>query len=107
MNELLVVKDNGVIEISEQAIEEYRKNQYILTVAKMQQDIFKEELQEAMEKYGVKKIEMSGFSATVVPESTYKRFNSRKFKKENPELHKQYQTEAKRKGYVRIEVDEG
>lgn len=62
----------------------------------------KEELYERMTEGDIKQIDTPFLKVTRVLPSKSKRFDSKSFKEEHPDLHKQYQVESNRKGYVKL-----
>lgn len=103
MNELITL-DNNQIMLTEKGISQIKKFRKI----KLQLDIMEEELKrgfkEAMEKTGRTHFETNDkeFKVTYVPETTSKRFDSAKFKKDHEDLYNKYQIESKRSAYVRM-----
>ena len=67
-------------------------------------DNTKEELLKAMEVFGVTKFENDQFSITYVKGSTGTKFNATKFKKDYPEIYKEYCDPAVRAASIRFKV---
>lgn len=61
-----------------------------------------ENLQKLMEDNGIKKFDNEYFSATYIPESESKTFDSTTFKKEHPDMFIQFQKTSRRKASIRI-----
>lgn len=71
---------------------------------KKQQDIMKNEILEAMQKNGVIKIDNEFLKITFVPEHDAEKFDSKKFKEENPDVYDLYAKISKVKPSIRIMV---
>lgn len=71
---------------------------------KKQQDSMKNEILEAMQKYGVLKIDNEFLKIAFVPEHDAERFDSKKFKEENPDVYDLYAKISKVKPSIRIMV---
>lgn len=69
-----------------------------------QDKIFRQELQEAMDKYGVKKFENDILKITYVEPTTRETIDSKKLKEELPAVAAKYTKISQVKGSVRIEV---
>lgn len=67
----------------------------------------KQKLHDAMEAYDIKKYETDVVTITRILPGERKSFDSTRFKKEHPELAKEYEKVSKTKGSVRITVREG
>lgn len=61
-------------------------------------------LRAAMTKHGVNKYDFGGFTATLSADSRTKRFDSKKFEKDNPILYEKYITTSTRKGSLTIKL---
>ena len=64
----------------------------------------KEQLRELMEQHGVTKWENDEFTATIGKDSTSTTFDTTRFKKEEPELYKQYLKSSTRKGSFTLKL---
>lgn len=71
---------------------------------KKQQDIMKNEILEAMQKNGVIKIDNEFLKISFVPEHDAEKFDSKKFKEENPDIYDMYAKISKVKPSIRITV---
>ena len=71
---------------------------------KKQQDIMKSEILEAMQKNGVIKIDNEFLKIAFVPEHDAEKFDSKKFKEENPDIYDLYAKISKVKPSIRITV---
>lgn len=69
-----------------------------------QQDNMKAEILEAMQKNGVIKIDNDFLKITFVPEHDAEKFDSKKFKEENPDVYDLYAKISKVKPSIRITV---
>lgn len=72
--------------------------------AEQKLDEAKTALREAMRQHNVKSYDFGRFSATLSADSTSNTFDTTKFKKENPELYKQYLTPKFRKGGLTLKI---
>lgn len=100
--ELTVKNDTAVIskEVCEQIVALEKQAKEI----KAKQDEMKAKLQEAMEKYNVKKIENDMFVVSYVAEHDAERFDSKTFKTENPDIYDSYVKITKTSPSVRIKL---
>lgn len=71
---------------------------------KIQQDNMKAEILDAMQKNGVIKIDNDFLKITFVPEHDAEKFDSKKFKEENPDVYDMYAKISKVKPSIRITV---
>lgn len=71
---------------------------------KKQQDIMKNEILDAMQKNGVIKIDNEFLKIAFVPEHDAEKFDSKKFKEENPDIYDMYAKISKVKPSIRITV---
>lgn len=71
---------------------------------KRQQDNMKAEILDAMQKNGVIKIDNEFLKIAFIPEHDAEKFDSKKFKEENPDVYDLYAKISKVKPYIRITV---
>lgn len=71
---------------------------------KKQQDSMKNEILDAMQKYGVVKLDNEFLKIAFVPEHDTERFDSKTFKDENPDVYDMYVKISKVKPSIRITV---
>lgn len=71
---------------------------------KKQQDSMKNEILDAMQKYGVLKIDNEFLKIALIPEHDAEKFDSKKFKEENPDIYDSYVKLSKVKPSVRITI---
>lgn len=71
---------------------------------KKQQDDMKNEILDAMQKYGVLKIDNEFLKIAFIPEHDAEKFDSKKFKEENPDIYDSYVKMSKVKPSVRITI---
>ena len=71
---------------------------------KKQQDIMKNDILEAMQKYGVLKFDNEDLKIALVPEHDAEKFDSKTFKEENPDVYDMYAKITKVKPSIRITV---
>ena len=102
----LIKMQDGEIKILPNALERYRELNRIKMQAEILEQEIKQELKLAMEQYGIDFIKTDYFKASLVKETTERRFNSTKFKKDHPSLYEEYRTERKKKGYVKVSFDD-
>ena len=105
MSELIKFTNNEIV-VKDEVLQKLKSYNEIKLKASLLEQEIKRDLQEAMEKYEVKKWDNDVFSATYVAPTTRKRFDSKRFEKELPELFEEYQTISDVKGSVRIKYKE-
>ena len=71
---------------------------------KRQQESMKAEILDAMQKYGVLKIENEMLKIAYISEHDAEKFDSKKFKEENPDVYDMYAKISKVKPSIRITV---
>lgn len=71
---------------------------------KKQQDSMKKDILDAMQKYGVLKIDNEFLKIAFIPEHDAEMFDSKTFKKENPDVYDLYAKISKVKPSIRITV---
>ena len=71
---------------------------------KKQQDSMKKEILDAMQKYGVLKIDNEFLKIAFIPEHDAERFDSKTFKEENPDVYDLYAKFSTVKPSIRITV---
>lgn len=71
---------------------------------KKQQDSMKNEILDAMQKYGVLKIDNELLKIALIPEHDAEKFDSKKFKEENPDIYDSYVKLSKVKPSIRITI---
>jgi regulator of replication initiation timing len=71
---------------------------------KRQQDSMKAEILDAMQKYGVLKLDNEFLKIALVPEHDAERFDSKTFKDEHPDVYDMYVKISKVKPSIRITV---
>ena len=71
---------------------------------KKQQDIMKNEILDAMQKYGVLKFDNEFLKSAFIPEHDAEKFDSKTFKEENPDVYDMYAKITKVKPSIRITV---
>lgn len=71
---------------------------------KRQQDSMKAEILDAMQKYGVLKIDNEFLKIIFIPEHDAERFDSKTFKEENPDVYDMYAKFSTVKPSIRITV---
>ena len=102
------VEEETDLQVMESAVPEAIKIITQITVQKKkldeQEKIMKKKLQEAMEKYGIKKFENDKVAFTYVPETTRTSIDSDKLKKEHPDIAKECSKTSKVSASVRIKV---
>lgn len=90
MSELVTIKNNEEIIISETAVEKLKQFQR----TKLQMDLYekeiKEQIKEAMKKCGIIHMEFNGIYADITQVKARETIDSAKLKKELPEIAKEY-----------------
>lgn len=71
---------------------------------KKQQDSMKKEILDAMQKYGVLKLDNEFLKIAFIPEHDAEKFDSKAFKSENPDIYDSYVKLSKVKPSIRITV---
>lgn len=71
---------------------------------KKQQDDMKKQILDAMKKHGILKIDNEHLNIAFIPEHATERFDSKTFKKENPDVYDLYAKILKVKPSIRITV---
>ena len=71
---------------------------------KKQQDSMKNDILDAMQKYGVLKIDNEFLKIALVPEHDAEKFDSKTFNEENPDIYDSYVKLSKVKPSIRITV---
>lgn len=71
---------------------------------KKQQDSMKKDILDAMQKYGVLKIDNEFLKIAFIPEHDTEKFDSKTFKEENPDVYDLYAKISKVKPSIRITV---
>lgn len=103
MNEIIEMT-NPVVAIPEEVCKKIVNLEKQAKEIKRQQDSMKAEFLEAMQKHGVFKIENDTLKIAYIPEHDAERFDSRTFKKENPDVYDMYAKISKVKPSIRITV---
>lgn len=101
MNEIVITSDNGLSLSSERSVCEILKQ---LDELKKQEAIIKEDLMEEMKKRGLVKIDTTKLTITYVNATTSENFDSKKLKKEKPEIYDEYCRISPVKDSIRIKV---
>ncbi len=99
-------KDVATVE-DEKAIEVVRQMSDVLveiSELEAKRDAFKKQLEEMFEQFGVEKWDTDYFTISRVDAYTKDVFDSKKFKEEHPELHKEYVKQTKVKPSIRIKL---
>lgn len=98
-NPVEVFQERNVTMLDELRIVEQQYN-----MLKEGRDKLKEQLLQQMELHGVDKFENEHMSITYVKGSTGKKFDSTKFKKDYPDIYKEYEVPAIRAASIRFKV---
>lgn len=108
MNELIIKQDNLAV-IDPTVAERIAEYTMAIDVAKEQLDNIKNLLKDEMERKGIIKLEAETDDGTVsinyVAPTTSERFNSRKFRKEHPDMYDDYVDISSREGYLKLSVN--
>lgn len=103
MNNIIERKDSDVA-LSEEVCEKIISLEKQAKEIKKQQDSMKAEILDAMQKYGVVKLDNEFLKIAFVPEHDAERFDSKTFKEENPDIYDSYVKLSKVKPSIRITV---
>lgn len=103
MNNIIERKDSDVA-LSEEVCEKIVSLEKQAKEIKKQQDSMKAEILDAMQKYGVLKLDNEFLKIAFVPEHDAERFDSKTFKEENPDVYDSYVKISKVKPSIRITV---
>lgn len=103
MTNIIERKDSGVM-LPEEVCEKIVSLEKQAKEIKKQQDSMKNEILDAMKKYGVLKIDNEFLKIAFIPEHDAERFDSRTFKEENPDIYDSYVKLSKVKPSIRITV---
>ena len=103
MNNIIERKDSDVA-LSEEVCEKIVSLEKQAKEIKKQQDSMKAEILDAMQKYGVLKLDNEFLNIALVPEYDAERFDSKTFKDENPDVYDMYVKISKVKPSIRITV---
>lgn len=104
-NEIIVVdKETGEITIPEQIVEAIRANEIAIREAKAVNDEFKARLLEAMEEYGVEKIQSDYFTVSYVGEHETIRLDPKEVRMKYPRVHAECSHVTPVKASVRVRL---
>ena len=103
MNNIIERKDSDVA-LSEEVCEKIVSLEKQAKEIKKQQDSMKKDILDAMQKYGVLKLDNEFLKIAFVPEHDAERFDSKTFKEENPDIYDSYVKLSKVKPSIRITV---
>lgn len=100
----IIERTGSDITVSEEVCERIISLEKQAKEIKKQQDSMKKEILDAMQKYGVVKLDNEFLKIALVPEHDAERFDSKKFKEENPDVYDLYAKISKVKPSIRITV---
>ena len=103
MNNIIERKDSDVA-LSEEVCEKIVRLEKQAKEIKKQQDSMKKEILDAMQKYGVLKLDNEFLKISFIPEHDTEKFDSKTFKEENPDVYDMYAKITKVKPSIRITV---
>lgn len=103
MNNIIERKDSDVA-LSEEVCEKIVSLEKQAKEIKKQQDSMKAEILDAMQKYGVVKLDNKFLKIAFIPEHDAEKFDSKAFKSENPDIYDSYVKLSKVKPSIRIMV---
>lgn len=103
MNNIIERKDSDVA-LSEEVCERIISLEKQAKEIKKQQDSMKAEILDAMQKYGVLKLDNEFLKIAFIPEHDAEKFDSKAFKAENPDVYDLYAKISKVKPSIRITV---
>lgn len=93
--------DKSLMKLNKLAPEILKFKSYVKELEAQEKQL-KDELYEKMTENDIKKLETPHFVITRVLPGVSKRFNSKEFKEDYPDLHDEYLIESKRKGYIKL-----
>ena len=100
-----IIERNGSdITVSEEVCERIISLEKQAKEIKKQQDSMKNEILDAMQKYGVLKFENEFLKIAFIPEHDAEKFDSKTFKEENPDVYDMYVKISKVKPSIRITI---
>lgn len=100
-----IIKRTGSdVTFSEEVCEQILSLEKQAKEIKKQQDSMRNDILDAMLKYGVVKIDNEFLKIALVPEHDAEKFDSKKFKEENPDIYDCYVKLSKVKPSIRITV---
>lgn len=103
MNNIIERKDSDVA-LSEEVCEKIVSLEKQAKEIKKQQDSMKKDILDAMQKYGVLKLDNEFLKIAFIPEHDAEKFDSKTFKEENPDVYDSYVKISKVKPSIRITV---
>lgn len=105
MNEMIKVENNEIV-LAEEVIKELKKFQKAKLKMDLMQEELKEQIKNAMEKYGKDKWISPDGSIVVnyIPETISKRLDQKKLKEEQEDIYNQYLKDTTTKSYVKLVV---
>lgn len=103
MNDI-IERTGSYVTLSEEVCEKIASLEKQAKEIKKQQDSMKAEIIDAMQKYGVVKIENEMLKIAYIPEHDAEKFDSKTFKDENPDVYDLYVKISKVKPSIRITV---
>lgn len=95
-----VAKTNGIV--AQSMVDEYYTMAKQVEAMNARMEQFKSFVKEKMQENGITSCDFGSFKFTLTPESESEVFDAAKFKKENPDLAKQYMKKQKRSAALRI-----
>lgn len=103
--EMIQVVD-GQVEVLPKPLEELKSLQRTKILITIREEELKQELLNAMEKHGIKKVENDLFSATYIEPSERITIDSKKLKQDQPKIAEEYSKVSKVKSSVRVKFNE-
>nr|UVX43782.1 MAG: hypothetical protein [Bacteriophage sp.] len=100
----IIERTGSDVTVSEEVCEKIVSLEKQAKEIKKQQDSMKAEILDAMQKYGVLKLDNEFLKIALVPEHDAERFDSKTFKDENPDVYDMYVKISKVKPSIRITV---
>lgn len=102
MTDLIKIEDG---KLAQQTVDYIVAVETQMKALKEQYDTFRDELQKAMEVYGIVKFESDNVKITYVAETTRETFDSKQFKADMPDLYNEYVKLSKVKACVKIKAE--
>ena len=100
----IIERTGSAVTLSKEICERINSLEKQAKEIKKQQDSMKAEILDAMQKYGVLKIDNEFLKIAFIPEHDAEKFDSKTFKEENPDVYDMYAKITKVKPSIRITV---
>ena len=99
-----IIIKNGDVTLAPEIVKSYCEMQMVIDTMKAEQEKIKEALKNEMELKGIIKLETPEMIVNYIGESDREKFDTKRFKKDNPDLYDEYITMSKVKAYIKAKV---